>query len=71
MSTDEQVAEVLIGADHLKLLEAVAEAASDLKLAQRDRDFAELNGGTEKLQRILFDKTASWEFFVSMLVEGE
>jgi hypothetical protein len=63
----EQVVEVSIGSDHLKLLEAVAEAASDLKLAKRDSDFAELNGGLDRLERILFDKTSSWEFFASML----
>jgi hypothetical protein len=66
---EKQVVEVSIGSDHLKLLEAVAEAASDLKLAKRDSNFAELNGGLEKLERILFDRTSSWEFFASMMEE--
>lgn len=63
--------EVSIGADHLKLLEAVAEAASDLKRAERDGEFAEMNGGIEILQSALFMKTAAWEVFASSLDERE
>lgn len=66
----EDVVEIMIGSDHLKLLEAIAEAASDLKLGKHDQDFAELNGGIEKLERALFDKTSSWEFFASMLEQS-
>ena len=64
---DQESVEVSIGSDHLKLLEAVAEAASDFRFAKRDAAFAELNGGTEKLERLLFDAVTSWEFFASQL----
>lgn len=69
-STEKEVVEVLIGSDHLKLLEAVAEAASDFRLARRDAEFAEINGGIEKLERHLFDAVTSWEFFASQLEEA-
>jgi hypothetical protein len=57
--------EVLIGEDQLQKLEAVAEAASDLKLAHGDAEFARLNGGIDKLQRDLNAKVSEWESFMS------
>jgi hypothetical protein len=56
--------EVLIGSDQLKLLEAVAEAASDLDVAKHDREFARLNGGVRKLERDLFERTNAYYDFM-------
>lgn len=71
LSTDQEVAEVSIGKDHLRYLAAVAEAASDLKLGKRDGEFAELNGGVERLEGDLFLRVAAWECFMSELDERE
>lgn len=67
---DEDVA-VSIGADHLRHLERVAEAASDLKRASHDAEFAAMFGGMDRLQADLFMHTASWEAFASANLSEE
>lgn len=49
--------------EDLELLTArvVAEAASDYFLAKRDAQFARLNGGVRKLEKILSQRVAEWE----------
>ena len=68
---DENDVEVSIGADHLRHLEAVAGAASDLKRASHDAEFASLCGGMDRLQADLFMHTASWERFASECLSEE
>lgn len=56
--------EVMIGEDHLHVLEAVAQAASDLRLGKIDAEFADANGGVAKLETELFEKVSEWEAFM-------
>ena len=61
--------DVTIGQDHLQALEAVAQAASDLRIGRHEPEFAEANGGMEKLERDLFDKVADYEALMCALIE--
>lgn len=65
VSTEQRSVEVTIGSDHLQKLEAVAAAASDLKRAEHDNEFAFLFGGVDRIKADLFMHVASWESFAS------
>ena len=65
MAKNAEATKVWIGEDHFKHLEAIAEAASDLKLGNHDSEFAELNGGKDSLEWTLFQKVFAWESFAS------
>jgi hypothetical protein len=60
MSVDDEFEE-----RRLELLSAIAEAASDMALAKRDRQFASLNGGVRNIEAELFVKVSAYESFVS------
>ena len=61
--------EVTIDYEYQKALEAVAEAASDYRLATASREFAKLNGGTQKLKDTLFEKVSAWESLMSEMAD--
>jgi len=49
---------------HLRILNEVAEAASDLKMGYRDPSFAGMSGGVKGLREELFKKVDAWERWV-------
>lgn len=54
--------------EELRLLQSVAEAASDLRLAHSSPTFARRYRGVKKLRAELFEKVAAWE---SWSIENE
>jgi hypothetical protein len=53
--------------DEIQVLREVAMAASDLQMAKRNSEFAELNGGVEALEQTLFEKTEAWQSYEQQL----
>lgn len=56
---------ISVALEEVDRLRAVAEAASDLKLAKWDKSFARVNGGINRLEQELFEKVGAWESWAS------